>query len=362
MHVQEINSILNKESFTRNELLTLLQANDLQSDMLYKRAQLVREQHVGKKVFFRGLIELSNQCKKNCLYCGIRTSNSHVKRYSITDEEVLSAAIFAWEHGYGSIALQAGEKTSSHFTQRITQLLRKINKATRGELGITLSLGEQSIATYKQWFDEGALRYLLRIEASNRELYAKLHPQNSAHDFDKRIEALHALRNVGYQVGSGVMVGLPFQTLEHLVDDLLWMQEMDLDMVGMGPYVEHADTPLFQHKEMLLPAMQRLELTLKMIAILRIAMKDINMVASTALQAIEPHGRERALKAGANIIMPNVTPGAYREDYNLYENKPKMSDSNADYTKTLEESVVMAGFSVGYGEQGNAPHFKRRSN
>ncbi len=358
-----IDQILSKESLTFSDIVQLLNANVEERNKLYAKAAEVKEQYVGKKVYFRGLIELSNICRKDCFYCGIRAGNTSVTRYNLSDEEVLESAKFAWENQYASIAIQTGEVTSKEFVKRITKLLQKIGRATNGELGITLSLGEQTEETYREWFENGAMRYLLRIESSNRELYAKLHPNNSAHDYDMRIECLRALRRVGYQVGTGVMIGLPFQTLENLAEDILWMKEMDIDMVGMGPYIEHADTPLYKYSRSLLPLEVRFNLALKMIAILRIVMKDINIAAPTALQAIDPLGREKGIKVGANVVMPNITPGLYRNEYQLYANKPCLDDSADDCKKCLEARIHLTGNEIGYGEHGNSKHyFKRHKN
>ncbi|MDI3528125.1 MAG: biotin synthase [Tenuifilum sp.] len=355
-----ISNLLNKEHFSKEELVQLLSCEGDEKTKIFEKAAEVKAKYVGQKVYFRGLIEMSNLCRKNCLYCGIRAGNTNVHRYDLTDEEVVEAAKFAWENRYGSIAIQTGEVNTTDFVERIENLLDKINQATNHELGITLSLGEQTEETYRRWFNKGAIRYLLRIEASNRELYAKLHPNDKHHDFDARVECLKNLRKVGYQVGTGVMIGLPFQTLEHLAEDLLWMQEIDVDMVGMGPYIEHPDTPLFQHKDTLLPINERFNLALKMTALLRIIMKDINIAAPTALQAIDPLGREKAIKVGANVVMPNITPGAYRNDYKLYENKPCIDDAADDCKNCLEARIQLTGDEIGYGEQGNSKHFYQR--
>lgn len=356
----KIDELLSKKKLSKDDIILLLQTNEEDRNKLYTKAAQVKEQYVGRKVYFRGLIEMSNICRKNCFYCGIRAGNTNTSRYNLSDEEVVEAAIFAWENKYASIAIQTGEVDNEPFINRITNLLEKINKATKGELGITLSMGEQSEDTYRKWFEKGAIRYLLRIEASNRELYLKLHPHNKAHDYDTRVECLKLLRKVGYQVGTGVMIGLPFQTLEHLADDLLWIQEMDIDMVGMGPYIEHPDTPLYQHKGMLLPLEERFNLSLKMIAILRILMKDINIAAPTALQAIDSLGREKGIKVGANVVMPNITPGLYRNNYKLYNNKPCIDDAADDCKKCLEARIHLTGDEIGYGEHGNSKHFKER--
>ncbi|MGE0079107.1 MAG: [FeFe] hydrogenase H-cluster radical SAM maturase HydE [Bacteroidales bacterium] len=358
--MNRIAQLLEKENLTKEDIVALLATTGDEKTQLFTKAAEIKEKYVGRKVFFRGLIEMSNICSKNCLYCGIRAGNNQVQRYTLTDSEVIDAAKFAWENKYGSIAIQTGEVSTQNYIERIENLLEKISIATNNELGITLSLGEQTEQTYRRWFNKGGIRYLLRIESSNRELYSKLHPNDIHHSYDERIACLKSLRKVGYQVGSGVMIGLPFQTLEHLAEDLLWIKKMDIDMVGMGPYVEHPDTPLYQYKDSLLPLKERFDLALKMTALLRIIMKDINIAAPTALQAIDSLGREKAIKVGANIVMPNITPGAYRNDYKLYENKPCIDDAADDCKNCLEARIQLTGDEIGYGEHGNSKHFYNR--
>jgi biotin synthase len=312
-------------------------------------------------VYFRGLIEMSNICTKNCFYCGIRKDNPYFNRYNLDDEQIVEAAKFAHANNFSSLVIQSGELKSDSFTRRIARLLEKTHKATGGKLRITLSMGEQSRNTYKTWNNLGAHRYLLRIETSNPELYAKLHPNNSNHRFEKRLECLRMLREEGYQVGTGVMIGLPFQTYRDLANDLLFMRDFEIDMVGMGPYIEHADTPLYKHKGLLLPLEDRFQLALKMIALLRILMPDINIAAATALQAIDKLGREKAVKVGANVIMPNITPGQHRDDYHLYQNKPCTDDSPEDCKNCLETRIALAGNSIGYGKWGDSRHFVKRT-
>jgi biotin synthase len=329
---------------------------------LFAKANQIKQENCGNKVYFRGLIELSNVCHKNCYYCGIRQGNDKVTRYNLSDEEVIEAARFAYEERYGSIVIQSGELSNSIFTKRIEKLISEIKKLSQGKLGITLSLGEQSEETYKRWFDAGAHRYLLRIESSNRVLYSKLHPIDNNHDYDVRVNALHAIHKAGFQLGTGVMIGLPFQTMSDLADDIMFMRDMDIDMCGMGPYIEHTDTPLYKYKDQLQPLTERVDMTFKMIAVLRIIMKDINMAATTALQAIDPIGREKALQVGANIIMPNITPGQYRDEYKLYENKPCTDENPADCKTCLEARIKFAGAEIGFAEWGDSKHFSKRKN
>ena len=352
--------IINKEHLGFSDLVTLLSATDHDRQALFEKSASIKSEYVGNIVYLRGLIEFSNVCRKNCLYCGIRMDNQNVDRYTLTDEQVLEAAEFAFNNKLGSIVIQGGEITSSAFTQRITSLLERIKILSKGELGITLSLGEQDEETYKKWFDAGAHRYLLRIESSTRKLYEAIHPNNAIHDYDCRIEALKLLKKVGYQVGTGVMIGLPGQSIEDLARDLMFFKELDIDMCGMGPYIEHHDTPLFEKRGMLLPLTERFDLTLKMIATLRIYMKDINIAAATALQAIDKIGREKAIKAGANIIMPNITPGIYRDSYKLYENKPCTDESADECIGCLEARISLTGDEIGYNAWGDSNHFKKK--
>ena len=338
----------------------MLKAEGEERTELFKRANAIKHKMVGNKVYFRGLIEFSNICDKDCFYCGIRSSNKKVTRYHATDEEILYAAKYAYENDYASVVLQSGELETPGFVNRVDRLLKEIKKLSNGELGITLSCGEQTEETYRRWFESGAHRYLLRIETSNQDLYYRIHPKNDRHDYAKRLKALESLRNCGYQVGSGVMVGLPFQSVEDLAEDLLFLKRIDVDMCGLGPFLEHEDTPLYQYKDQLWPKLKRFDMALKMLACLRLIMPDINIAAATALQAIDPVGREKAVTLGANVIMPNLTPCEYREEYRLYENKPCL-DEDADMCKNcLEGRIALTGDEIGYGEWGDSLHFKER--
>jgi biotin synthase len=355
-----INEILGKEVFSREDIIALLKAEGDGRTTLFKKSAEIKEIYIGKKVWFRGLIEFSNICGKDCLYCGIRKGNRNLTRYNLSDDEILEAAKFAFKNKYGSIALQSGEIESSHFSKRVEKLLNDIKDLSRGELGITLSVGEQTPDVYKRWYEAGAHRYLLRVESTNSSLYNKIHPNDSQHNFNRRIDCLKSLQDIGYQTGTGVMIGLPFQTIDDLAGDLIFMKEFNIDMCGMGPYIEHADTPLIKHSESLLTLKERFDLTLKMIAVIRIMMKDINIVAATALQAIDPVGREKAVMIGANILMPNITPGKYRDSYKLYDNKPCTDDSAEDCQSCLEARVSLADAEVVYGEWGDSKHYNNR--
>ena len=356
----EINTILEKDTFSKEDIIGLLLSEGEERTLLFRKSAEVKKRYIGNKVWFRGLIEFSNVCSKDCLYCGIRKGNKNLKRFSLSDEEILIAAKFAYDNHYGSVALQSGEVESNQVTSRIENLLHKIKELSNGELGITLSVGEQEPEVYRRWYEAGAHRYLIRVETTNESLYRKIHPDNKKHDFRRRLDCLKKLQDIGYQTGTGVMIGLPFQTNDDLAGDLLFMKEFNIDMCGMGPYIEHADTPLVSSGNDLLPSEERFDLTLKMIAIIRIMMKDINIVAATALQAIDPMGREKAIKIGANILMPNITPGRYRDSYKLYDNKPCTNDSAEDCQTCLEARVSLADTEIVYGEWGDSKHYEKR--
>jgi biotin synthase len=237
-----VNKIEKSVELDKEDLKDILSIKDpADLTVLFDKAYEVKQKLVGNKAFYRGLIEFSNICEKDCYYCGIRRSNKNVDRYMMKEEEIVEGAKWAYENNYGSIVLQSGEREDSFFINFITNVLKKIKEVSDGKLGITISLGEQSREVYKEWFEAGAHRYLLRIETSNPELYKQLHPEN--HDYGKRRKCLDLLRETGYQVGTGVMIGLPGQTVDDLVNDLFFFRDNDIDMIGMGPYIVHKDTP-----------------------------------------------------------------------------------------------------------------------
>lgn len=356
----DIKTILEKNELQREDLIALLSIDDKEElKKLYDAAYKMKMEMIGNKVYFRGIVEFSNICVKDCYYCGIRKSNKEVNRFIMEEKEILQSAQWAYDNKYGSMVLQSGERIDDEYSDFVENIIKKIKTIGDGSLGLTLSLGEQSIETYQRWYDAGAHRYLIRIETSNKELYTKLHPED--HSFEKRSECIDNLRKIGYQTGTGVMIGLPGQTIENLADDILFFKEKDIDMIGMGPYVVAKETPL--GKEALNTKEERLrrfELGLKMIAVSRLYLKDINIAATTALQALNPIGRELGLKAGANVIMPVITNLDHRKDYQLYDDKPCLDD-NADHCKNcLENRIKSIGDEVGYGDWGDSKHFKER--
>ena len=353
--------ILRKQDLDKEEIKVLLSAEGPQKERLLQRGREVKLSYLDNYVHLRGLIEFGNVCEKNCLYCGLRSGNKRVERYCLSDEEVLSCAHLAHDLGYGSVALQSGERSNPAFIGRIEHLVREIKKIDGGSLGITLSLGEQQEETYRRWFEAGAHRYLLRIESSDEQLYYKIHPKNSRHDFRRRLDCLEILKRTGYQTGTGVMVGLPFQTLDHLAADLLFFKQMDVAMVGLGPYIPHPDTPLYQYKDLIPSAAERMDLTLKMIAILRIMMPEINMVAATANQTVDPQGREKAISVGANVIMPNLTPGEYRESYFIYPDKACVQDTPDQCQTCLDIRMAAIGHKILYNAWGDSLAFTKKA-
>ena len=361
-----LDEILDKKNLSRDDLIYLMKLVK-QEDLnkLYQKAYSIKEEYVGKKAYYRGLIEFSNRCIKDCFYCGIRVGNKSVDRFDMTKEEIIKMAKWAYENNYGSVTLQSGERQDEKFSKFITEIIKDIKEVSNNELGLTLCLGEQTEETYKEWFAAGGHRYLLRIETTNEELYKSIHPNNELHSFEKRVECLKLLKKIGYQVGTGVMIGLPNQTEENLVDDILFFEKMDIDMIGMGPYVVHQETPLgieVINNELNSEAekYRRFILGLKMIAITRLYLKDVNIAATTALQALNPLGRELGLKAGANILMPIITIEEHREKYQLYDNKPCIDDNAEECKVCLTGRVSSVGDIVGYGEWGDSPHFRRK--
>lgn len=366
-----VDSILQKdlvgdEWLTEEDLRCLMTVTDEETlKKIYKKAYEVKAAYVDKVAYYRGLIEFSNRCIKNCLYCGIRYENSKTERFDMSRDDVLKMAKWAYDHEYGSLTLQSGERTDDVFVDYVVDLIRDIKQLSNNELGITMCVGEQSEEAYRRMREAGADRYLLRIETTNKDLFEMIHPKDALHSFETRVNCLKSLRKVGFQVGTGVMIGLPGQTLDDLVNDILFYRDMDIDMIGMGPYVVHHDTPLGQRAlELGIDSqegkLERVQLGLKMIALTRLFLKDVNIAATTALQALDKLGREKGLAAGANILMPIITVPEHRAKYLLYDNKPCVDD-NADQCKEcLTRRVMSIGDRVGWKEQGNSQHYKKR--
>lgn len=335
-------------------LLALSRPDDLAR--LYEAAYALKLKCCGRGVSVRGLVEAGNVCAKDCLYCGIRKSNACVKRYTLSADEIVAAAEAARAMGYAALVIQSGEIEAAAHTEFIEDVLHRIAHL---QLGVTLSLGEQTEEVYARWRAAGATRYLLRIETSNPALYAKIHPATCS--WSRRVECLRALRRTGYQVGTGVLCALPGQTYADLAHDIAFYGEMDVDMIGMGPFIPAPNTPMGEMRAAgILTNAERLTLGLKMIAVTRLYLHDVNIAAATALQALADDGREQGIRAGANVLMPNVTDVAYRRSYQLYANKPCL-DENAELCRAdLDRRLAALGEELLYNQQGDSRHFAKR--
>lgn len=363
--LDEVRALLARGRYERAEIARLLETRDADAlDAIRAAAEAVLLRECGRKVYYRGLVEFSNQCALDCHYCGIRRGNPGVRRYRLDHATILDAARWCAERGYGSLVLQSGERRDPDFVAFVEQVVRDIRRATVGPrlprgLGITLCVGEQDEDAYRRFYAAGAHRYLLRIETSDPGLFARLHPP--AQRFETRVACLATLRRIGFQVGTGVMIGLPGQTVTQLADDVLFFRAHDIDMIGMGPYIVHADTPMATWPDAPRDAADSLRLGLLMVGVTRLALRDVNIAATTALQALDPAGREQALRFGANIIMPQLTPTAVRREYRLYEGKPCLDEDREDCLRCLRMRIHMAGREVAVDEWGDSPHARRRT-
>ncbi len=327
-----------------SELKSLIETDDkCVSNLIVKCADETRQKYYGKKVFLRGLIEISNYCRNDCLYCGIRRSNKNTERYRLNREEILSCCENGYELGFRTFVMQGGE--DSYFTDNFMCFLISEIKKKYPDCAVTLSLGERSYESYRRMKEAGADRYLLRHETASKELYGKLHPEEMS--FEKRRQCLFNLRELGYQVGSGFMVGVPFQTTENIIEDLRFLQEIRPHMIGIGPFVPHRETPFSDKKS------GTLELTLRILGILRLMFPKALIPATTALGTISPDGRELGLKTGCNVVMPNLSPVSVRKKYNLYDNKICTGEESAECRVCLEKRIKSVGYEVS-SERGDA--------
>jgi len=349
---------LNRETLRR--ILAAQSAHNI--EIIRRAAEKALLEQCGDTVRLRGLIEFSNRCVCDCHYCGIRRSNRDVSRYTLSLAEILECAQWCAAKGYGSLVLQAGERRDEKFVAFVTEAVRAIKAETccaelPEGLGITLCVGEQSEVTYARWFEAGAHRYLLRMESFNPTLFAAVHPKEQSHA--ARREALAVLKRLGYQVGTGVMIGLPGQSLDDLVDDLLVFRDLGVDMIGMGPYIPHEQAPL-HGADQIATAQARLGLSLRMIAAARLLLGNVNIAATTALQALSETGREQGLRFGANVIMPQVTPVRVRSQYTLYDGKPCLDDNAEQCCECLRKRIESVGRRVLYQAWGDSAHFAQR--
>lgn len=329
------------DDFSKNEVIEILKDNS-QNDWLFSLADKIRKENVGDEVHLRGLIEFSNICKRTCKYCGLRCENKDIDRYRIEPDDIIFYAQKAVDMGYKTIVLQSGE--DEYYSR---ELLCKIIKGIKTlDVALTLSIGERCFDDYKAFKDCGADRYLIRIETTDKELYKKMHPHMS---FENRVRCLKDLGKLGYEVGTGCLVGLPGQTIESLANDILFFKEINADMVGIGPFIAHPHTPLKDYLN------GDFTLALKVMALTRILLKNINIPATTAMETLNPNGRIIALQSGANVVMPNVTTTEYRAKYEIYPNKICINENPAQCFNCVSGKIRSIGRSVstGYGFRNN---------
>lgn len=346
-----MNSIIEKaketHSLSRDEIIALLKDDSINEE-LFKAADEVRKKYLGDEVHLRGLIEFTNICKRNCMYCGLRKDNKNIERYRLSHEEIIDFAKKAVSYGYKTLVLQGGE--DDYFTvERLVPIIKDLKSLG---VALTLSIGERPFEDYKALKEAGADRFLLRIETTDRELYEKLDPGMS---HENRINCLKNLRKLGFEVGSGCLVGLPGQKIESLADDILFFKELDVDMNGVGPFIPNEDTPLKDAKG------GQFELSLKVMALIRLLLPDINIPATTAMETLNKQGRVIALQCGANVVMPNVTEGDYRKLYALYPGKICTGDTPAHCRGCITGKIRGIGRIVSDGPGFRANGFKPKS-
>ena len=333
-----------KMLLSKTEIIELL-ADEKNQEKLLKQADDIRRQYVGDEVHLRGLIEFSNVCRNNCLYCGIRCGNTKVTRYRLKEDELIETARKAAILGFKTIVMQSGEDMY-YDKNRLCHIIEAIKKF---DVAVTLSIGERSYEEYKAFREAGADRYLMRIETTDKDLYHKLDPKMS---WQHRYECLLAIKELGYELGSGIMVGLPEQSIESIAEDLLFLKDLDVDMAGIGPFIPHPETPLAKEKG------GTLNLALRTMAVMRLLMPDINIPATTAMESLHPQGRIMALKAGANVVMPNVTEGEYRKLYELYPDKICVNDTPTHCRSCIAMKIQMIGRTIGQGYGGHHKIYK----
>lgn len=331
-----IDKLYRNNNCSKEELLFILEnVNEDNKQYLIDKAHDISLKYYNNKVYMRGLIEFTNYCKRNCRYCGIRCENSNVERYRLSLLEIMTCVDLGYDLGYRTFVLQGGE--DPYFTdEKMIEIIKKI-KDKYPDCAITLSIGERSYESYKAMYNAGADRYLLRHETANKRLYEELHPNAS---FENRRKCLKELKEIGYQIGAGFMIGLPNQTKENLVEDLMYLKELNPHMCGIGPFIPHKDTPLKDEEA------GTLEDTIILLALIRLLLPKVLLPATTALGTISSNGRELGLKAGANVVMPNLSPLYVRDKYTLYDGKICTGDESAQCRICIEKRINNAGFEL----------------
>ena len=332
-----IDRLLKNRNLTDEELTGVLLCDDLKfNEYLFEQARKVREEIYGRDVFVRGLIEFTNYCRNNCYYCGIRRENSNVLRYRLSEEEIIACSDMGYELGFRTFVLQGGE--DPYFTdERIVSIVKKI-KEHHPDTAVTLSIGERERESYQKFYDAGADRYLLRHETADKSHYEMLHPSDMS--YEHRMKCLKDLQEIGFQTGCGMMTGSPGQTIDNLICDLRFIQRFKPEMVGMGPFIPHHDTKYADHEP------GNVGMTLRLLSVVRLMLPEVLLPATTALGTVDPHGREKGLMAGANVVMPNLSPVSVRKKYQLYDNKICTGDEAAECIRCMSERIERTGYRI----------------
>jgi biotin synthase len=329
-----VNKLRSGTDASDDELRVLIEQPASDDDYLCRQADEVRREHYGTDVYLRGLIEITNFCHNNCYYCGIRRDNANVERFRLSKEEILGCCETGYGIGFRTFVMQGGE--DEWFTdERMCSIIRAI-KEKFPDCAVTLSIGEKSYDSYKSYFDAGSDRFLLRHETANEEHYRRLHPAELS--LANRKRCLWDLKKIGYQVGAGMMLESPYQTTDNIIEDLRFMKELQPDMIGIGPFITAADTPFAHEKS------GGAELTIRMLAIIRLMFPYVLLPATTALGTIDPMGREKGLQSGANVVMPNLSPSRSRKLYNLYDHKAQVNDEASKVKSEFEKRIEAAGY------------------
>ncbi len=333
--IELINKLEKEHILPKSELAYIIENHTPETDeYLFERARRIREAHYGKDVYIRGLIEFTNYCKNDCLYCGIRRSAKQAERYRLTEEQILSCCESGYALGFRTFVLQGGE--DNFYTDELMVKIISEIKSRYTDCALTLSIGEKSRESYEAYFAAGADRYLLRHETADSAHYSRLHPKNLS--LENRKRCLSDLKSIGFQTGCGFMVGSPYQTAENLAEDLIYIHELQPHMVGIGPFIPHHDTPFADEKA------GTLEMTLLMLGLVRLILPNVLLPATTALGTIHPKGREKGILAGANVVMPNLSPKDVRKKYLLYDNKICTGDEAAECIKCLGNRMNSIGY------------------
>ena len=332
-----VDKLLSTHNLSDAELKEILLCDDKEfNEYLFGKARAVREEHYGKSVYLRGLIEFTNHCKNNCYYCGIRCANRNAQRYRLSKNQILECCKEGYALGFRTFVLQGGEDPY-YSDEYLVELISEI-KNQHPDCAVTLSIGERDKNSYLRLYSAGADRYLLRHETADKEHYRKLHPKNMS--FENRMKCLENLREIGYQVGCGMMVGSPFQTVDMLIEDLRFLQSFKPEMVGIGPFIPHHDTRFANEKS------GSVELTLRLLSVIRLILPEVLLPSTTALGTLDAFGREKGLLAGANVVMPNLSPSNVRKKYLLYDNKICTGDESAACISCMQRRVNSVGYKI----------------